>query len=217
MTSVYFETSLYEEKYIKNIIKIQSIFRGKKTRKMLKKSTDNFNISTIKKCLDLFIQNHNFYEDLNSTLNGYKKCRHENLPSHISENLAKIGIYKFYKKIWLPTWNIKPGDLCLVFDNKIYKRIEVKGFTSDGPSSFGPKEEWDWIYFVDLKNFKQKHVKIYEIKLSNKSERWRNLKFGRSTYGEIADANKRGNLRCAFNLIKKQLGNDCRCIVDCII
>jgi hypothetical protein len=57
----------------------------------------------------------------------------------------------------------------------VNKRIEIKGFMSDGPCSFGPEERWDWIYFVDCKNCLEKQFSVYEIKLSNKSDKWRNI------------------------------------------
>ena len=53
---------------------------------------------------------------------------------------------------------------------------------SDGPSSFGPTEAWDIIYFVNCKKFLDKKFKIYEIKLSNKSEIWRNIRISGSNF-----------------------------------
>ena len=38
------------------------------------------------------------------------------------------------------------------FDFKNNKRIQVKCSTSTGPSSFGPKSVWDYIYFLDMWN-----------------------------------------------------------------
>jgi len=70
----------------------------------------------------------------------------------------------------MPNWDTKKGDLEL-----LNKQLEIKGFMSDGPSSFGPTENWDWIYFVDGIDFINKRFKIYEIKLSNKDKRWRNI------------------------------------------
>ena len=70
----------------------------------------------------------------------------------------------------MPLWDTDKGDL--IIKNKYIKRvirIEVKGFTSSGPSSFGPKEQWDILYFVDGKNINKRKIKIYEIKLSNKN------------------------------------------------
>ena len=70
----------------------------------------------------------------------------------------------------MPNWDTKKGDLEL-----LNKQIEVKGFMSFGPTSFGPTENWDWIYFVDATDFINKKFKVFEIKLSNKSNVWRNI------------------------------------------
>jgi hypothetical protein len=204
-------------------------------------------------------------EKIHKKINGNGKIRMPNFPSEISENIVKFAYYKIYKV--LPTWNTTKGDLQVNG-----KQLEVKGFMSDGPSSFGPTEPWDQIYFVDSKEFKDEKFKIYEIKLSNNSEIWRNIiisgkkfddtgipdipanieslnnkdlkelckkrgltctgnkkklidairtekagsKFKKpKTYGEIADSNKRGQLRGSFETIfKPQLGDNCKLIFD---
>lgn len=76
----------------------------------------------------------------------------------------------------MPSWNTDKGDLVINKKNIPFYQIEVKGFMSDGPSSFGPTENWDCIYFVDCKDFVCKKFKVYEIRLSNKSEIWENIR-----------------------------------------
>ena len=142
-----------------------------------------------------------------------KKRRNENFPSDISENIAKFVIAKKYGII--PCWDTDKGDI--IFNKKdIFRQIEVKGFMSLGPSSFGPTEMWDWIYFVDGLDIRNKNFKIYEIKLSNTSETWRSIKINKKeTYGEIADKNQRGKLRgCFYTIFKPQLGEHCKLIFD---
>jgi hypothetical protein len=97
-----------------------------------------------------------------------KKIRNENFPSHISENLVKFALnnIKYINSDEKVTWNTSVGDL--EYKNK---RIEVKGFISDGPSSFGPTEKWDTIYFVDAKKIRDKKIIIYEVLLSNIDEK----------------------------------------------
>lgn len=90
-------------------------------------------------------------------------------------------------------------------------KIEVKGFSSNGPTSFGPSETWDILYFVNCKNYINKKFKVYEIKLSNKDNKFRNIKLtSTNTYGEIADLNQRGRLRATFSKFKSELGNKCK-------
>ena len=100
-----------------------------------------------------------------------------NFPSEISENIVKYAFYKKYK--FYPQWNIKSGDLIVpIKNNNII--IKVKSFSSLGPSSFGPNEKWDILYFVYAINYiKQKFI-IYEIKLSNSSEIFSNIKINKN-------------------------------------
>ena len=158
--------------------------------------------------LNKYISNYEYLEEINKVLPD-KKCRHENFPSHISENIVKFALYKKYGI--MPDWNTPKGDLVLD-DNQ----IEVKAFTSDGPTSFGPSEDWDCIYFVDAKDFKNKNFKIYEIILSSKDDMWRNIIFSKTkTYGSIAEQNERGKLRANFyKIIKPQINNYCNLIFD---
>ena len=86
-------------------------------------------------------------------------CRHLNFPSEISENLVRIFIKN--KSGDDVIWNTKSGDLY----NKTKKKIiEVKAFSSSGPTSFGPTEKWDKIYFVDLRHI-LKCIDINKIKV----------------------------------------------------
>ena len=145
---------------------------------------------------------------MNNTIIG-KKIRCINFMSEISENIVKYAIYKKYKI--MPNWNTKSGDLEL-----LSIKIEVKGFSSDGPSSFGPEENWDFIYFIDCKDYINKNFIIYEIKLSNRSYIFRNIKINKNeTFGQIADSNQRGKLRGCFDKIfKNQLANYCKIIFN---
>ena len=146
---------------------IQKIYRGYIIRKKLKILKDKMNLDILNNLLDRYISNYKYLIEINEKL-SIKKCRNENFPSHISENIVKFALFKKYGI--MPNWDTKSGDLELV-----NKKLEIKGFMSDGPSSFGPTENWDWIYFIDAKDFINKRFKIYEIKLSNKSDIWRNI------------------------------------------
>ena len=110
----------------------------------------------------------------------------------------------------MPNWNIKNGDL--IFDNK---KIEVKGFCSNGPSSFGPSESWEYIYFVDCCDYLNKKFKVYEIKLSNYSKEWKNIKINsKQTYEDMTKLKNRGILKIHFNKIKEQIDKYIKLIFD---
>ena len=159
------------------IITIQKIYRGYIIRKKLKSLKDSMTYNILNELLDNYILGYNQLKLINKKLSK-KKCRNENFPSHISENIVKFALYKKYGI--MPNWDTKKGDLEL-----LNKQLEIKGFMSDGPSSFGPNENWDWIYVVDGIDFINKRFKIYEIKLSNKDKQWINIVIS----GQKFDAN----------------------------
>jgi hypothetical protein len=152
------------------------------------------------KVLDILLNN---YIDYSSNINNInqkltnKKIRNINFPSEISENLVRIILKDKYNK--LTSWNIKKGDLT---NNK--EKLEVKCFSSNGPSSFGPTEIWDTLYFVNAINYKEKKFKVYEINLSNKNNIWKNLKINNKQTFEDQCKQKR-RPRLLFNNIQKQL------------
>lgn len=188
----------------KNIILIQNYIRRNLIQNNLKKINDNMTCDLLNICIENYKNTLKFEEQLNKKL-SYKKIRKTNFPSHISENIVKFAFYKKYKV--MPSWDTDKGDL--VIKNKYTKflRLEVKGFTSDGPSSFGPKEYWDFIYFIDGKDIINNKVIIYEFKLSSISEKWKNLKVNNNeTYYE--QCNQKRRPRLIFKDILKQLEGD---------
>lgn len=194
-------------------IKIQACWRRYNLKKKLKEMKDNYTFTILNRCLDKYISDLKFNEEMN-LLMSKKKRRNENFPSDISENIAKFAIYK--KTGIMPNWDTKKGDLVIDKKNIPFYQIEVKGFMSDGPSSFGPTENWDCIYFVDGIEILKKKFKVYEIFLSNSCQEWRAIKLNKEeTYGEIADKKQRGKLRGCFNTIfKPQLDYHCKLIFD---
>lgn len=48
-------------------------------------------------------------------------------------------------------------------------KIEVKAFSSNAPTSFGPTENWDLIYFVDCTQYMSKKFRVYKCNLSSSS------------------------------------------------
>lgn len=148
-------------------------------------------------------------KDINTKLT--RKIRRENFPCHISENIVAYTIHRKYG--YMPEWNgCKNGDL--KYNNK---QIEVKAFSSVGPTSFGPRENFDSLYIIDCSEFMKgvygKYT-VYEVLLSNKSKEWRNIKFtSAETFGQIADAGKRP--RASFmDIIYPQMKEHCSVIFE---
>ena len=198
------------EKFTKrNIIKAQSLWRGYYLRKYNIKIDDKYTYLILNQCIDKYLSDLKFNDEINSHM-SQKKRRNENFPSDISENITKLVIAKKYRI--MPCWDTKKGDLIIHKKNIPFYQIEVKGFISNGPASFGPKEEWDWLYFVDGRQIRDKIFKVYEVKLSNRSTDFRNIRISKvKTFGEQADTGKRP--RANFDdIFKKQLGNKCKLI-----
>ncbi len=164
-------------------------------------------LEDVNKFLDAYIAYNKIIEEINVKTLKNKKCRRANFPSEISENICRMVMSVRYGMG--ANWNTESGDLT-VGD----KKIEVKGFISNGPSSFGPAESWDYICFVDATQYESKIFKVYEIKLSNTSEEWTSIKLTKtSTVKTFATSDKRGKLRGCFNTIfKPQLGDKCNLI-----
>jgi hypothetical protein len=183
-------------------ILIQKIWRGYITRKNLITIKDGMTLNKLDNCLNTYIYTINFDKEINKNLTK-KKIRYSNFPSHISENIVKYVIRKKYKI--MPTWDTDKGDLLL-----INLRLEVKGSLNlfNGPPTFGPTEYWDRIYFLDGKDIMFKKFQVYEIKLSNTSEKWKNLRVNKKeTFFDHCQQKRRPRLN--FKEIQNQLGKDC--------
>ena len=191
-----------------NVIIIQKHIRRFINNKKLQSKKDNMSIDFVKELLDNYINNYNLIININNKLSK-KKIRNQNFPSEISENIVKFAFYKKYKI--MPSWDSNDGDLILR-----NKKLEVKGFMSSGPSSFGPTEKWDFIYFVDCTKFMNNFFKVYEIKLSNNNILWKNIKINKDENYE--DQSLQGRRpRISFNLLYEQLKEYCKIIFEGVI
>ncbi len=186
-------------------IVIQKNARRFLTKKRLAKQNDAITLPVIDKLLNNYINNYLFNNEINKNLT-IKKIRNQNFPSEISENIVKYAIFNKYKI--MPSWNTSVGDLIL-----LNKKIEVKGFMSSGPSSFGPDEEWSFIYFIDCKDFINKNFKVYELKISNKNKIWQSIKINKNETFRDQALNKR-RPRISFDELYKQLNNYFNIIFD---
>lgn len=138
-----------------------------------------------------------------------KKIRHANFPSEISENIVKFIFFQKYHII--PTWDTNSGDLqCGTMS------IEVKAFSSSGPTSFGPTEKWDRIYFLDATRFLESRFRVYECNLKNTSPIWQRLRVNKKeTFAQQCHQGRRP--RICFSEIQKQLGHHCKLFYDGVL
>ena len=140
-----------------------------------------------------------FYKDKHS------KYRCSNFPEHISENIIRHIIQIKENEICIR--NVKTGDLIKgTNDTKGTENIKVecKTFSSDGPSSFGPKEKWDEIYFLDAQNYLNQNFILYRIKLKHSDPIFLNIKVNKKdTFEKQALQGRRP--RITFSELKVQL------------
>ena len=96
--------------------------------------------------------------------------RRINFPEDISENMAKFIIRNFENDPsckWAKCIG-KSGDLASANYPDLYP-IEVKGFSSGGPSQFGPRKKFGVIYFLDAKKWRENHYVLWKVNLTNES------------------------------------------------
>ena len=176
------------------------------------------------RALDLTIQ---YQKSMNEI---FTNGRGINLPQEITENLI-IAILRHVTGIdarWCKDRNItgdgyvpatnftlefqflkKKVKVVVVYTD--FVKLEFKCFTSDGPLSFGPTENWNRIYFLDAIDYRNYQFKLYEVPLSNDSDEWKSLKVNKSqTFEDQADQGRRPRL--VFEEIQTQLGEHCKMI-----
>jgi hypothetical protein len=75
-------------------------------------------------------------------------------------------------------------------------KIQVKCFSSDGASTFGPTTVWNEIYFLDARDLCSENRMIcYKLSLSSHSDEWRNIQISnKNTFGNICDDGKRPHI-----------------------
>jgi hypothetical protein len=107
---------------------------------------------------------------------GKSVIRNENFPCELSENIVMWALneLKIYSEpvVWNKLHD-KKGDL-----SSGNTMIEVK-CVNNGPTSYGPTEKWDEIYFLDTSDFMRDIYMLYRVKLSSESPEWRRLKMSK--------------------------------------
>jgi hypothetical protein len=135
-----------------------------------------------------------FYRNYAKQLEHFYKDKHVkhrclNFPENVSEHLVLHLIRSCENQDCRK--NTKGGDLVIIRDNKLIK-IEVKCFTSTGPSSFGPNESWDELYFLNATDFMNDNYVLYKVELSNTDEVFRNIPVNKTqTFGDQCKEKRR--------------------------
>jgi hypothetical protein len=111
--------------------------------------------------------------------------RNQNPPEDITENTAKFIIRNYDNDpqcVWTKCLNKKhklKGDLYSPKYDKEYPP-EVKSFTSDGPSQFGPSKKFGVLYFLDMRNWLDNKIILWRVNLTSDSPEFKSIKMNKS-------------------------------------
>ena len=173
-------------------------------------TVDVYNIGHLRRRIESYLTTEETRRQINTELlaadPNHSQIRRENFPSDVSENFVKFLYRSRGNNVF---WNTTTGDLIEVTENDINK-WEVKCFSSQGPNSFGPTEQWKKLVFINACDFNNGNFRIYEVNMSNTDERWRSIPFTSTrTFGDIANSGQRP--RIGFEQLRTHLevlGND---------
>ncbi len=185
---------------------------GELDKSDIKKIVEELDTNDIKKLFELHKGNTKILADI-STKCG-KNLRNANFPEPISENLVRQHIIK-EDNVEYCKWSTKDssGDLEVKTKDNTVKKIEVKCFSSTGPSSFGPTEKWDELYFVDAIEYMENKIKIYKVNISSSSELILNFEVKKGeTFGQQCRAKRRPRFK--FADFQKKFYNDVKLVFD---
>jgi len=135
-----------------------------------------------------------------------KLIRGINIPEDISENIVKFIIRIILADAecsWCKYLGMS-GDLFSKKDGI----IEVKAFSSDGPSSFGPRKKFDVIYFLDMRKWLDDVIILWKVNLSNESSQWKELKMNKKE-DHKAQSDRGVRPHIAWSKIYPQISEHC--------
>jgi len=133
-----------------------------------------------------------------------------NMPEDISENIAKFIIHnQVGDKTSKWTKGIKGQKITGDLVSDVEKTQEVKCFTSDGPPSFGPKENWNVIYFLDARKWLDDKFVLWRIPLANTSAEWKSIKMNKTQTHED-QSNQGRRPRITWESLYPQIKDHCQ-------
>ena len=126
----------------------------------------------------------NMYISDQELINEGLPIRHQNTPEDITENIAKFIIRKYENDkscVWCKGIDKKYGLTGDLYSSKYDKKepIEVKSFTSSGPSQFGPDKKFSVLYFLDLRKWLNNEIILWKINLNYLSLEFKNIKINK--------------------------------------
>jgi len=112
--------------------------------------------------------------------------RRSGLCMELSESMVKFSIQSAGDKTCRKA---NKGDLF----SDVEGQQEVKSITAiDSPTSFGPNQHWNVIYFLDASEWKNNNFTIWRVPIPNTHEFWKTLPVSKKqTKGDFSEAGKR--------------------------
>lgn len=144
--------------------------------------------------------------------------RHQNTPEDITENITKFIILNYEKDstcVWCKGVDPKhkmTGDL---YSSRYDKStpIEVKSFTSDGPSQFGPDKKIGVLYFLDLRQWLDDKIVLWKVSLNHTSSEFLNIQVNKKqTMAEQLKEGRRPHI--GWNKLYPQISSFCEKIFE---
>ena len=172
---------------------------------------DNYTYEILKERYNYYKTNYHFETELKKK--GIK-IRHQNPPEDLTENLAKFIIRRFDDDpgcVWCKSLNL-PGDLYSPkYDN--VRQIEVKSFTSNGPTQFGPNKKFGVLYFLDIRNIVEDKIILWKVKLTDESPEFQNIKVNKTeTLREQQNEKRRPHI--SWDKVYEQIPEHCEVIFN---
>lgn len=176
---------------------------------------DKYNESTLIKRFTHFKQMYMNDEEL--IKNGLR-IRHQNTPEDITENITKFIIKKYENDescVWCKGVDKKYGLTGDLYSNKYKKTepIEVKSFTSNGPSQFGPDKKFGVLYFLDLRKWLNDKITLWKVNVNHTSDEFKNMKINKNqTMGEQLLEGRRPHI--SWDNIYSQISDHCEKVYE---
>ena len=170
---------------------VQASSSGKTTKVSL---VDNYTPDVLQSLYQRYKDNYQYTANLKKEKG--LPIRQQNPPEDITENIVKFIIQNYEGDLsckWAKAIG-KNGDLYSDKYNHEYP-IEVKAFTSNGPSQFGPRKKFGVLYFLDMRNWLDNKLVLWRVNLTNDSQEMKNIKMNKKqTLGEQCDEGRRPHI-----------------------
>lgn len=163
--------------------------KKKRVKKTIPTAQNNQDILNDKYSKEILINRYtnfkNMYISDQELIDNGLQIRHQNTPEDITENMTKFIIRKFENDstcVWCKGIDKKLGLTGDLYASKYDKTapIEVKSFTSSGPSQFGPDKKFGVLYFLDLRKWLNNEIILWKVNLNDMSDEFKKIKVNKT-------------------------------------